>query len=148
MITSQYTVAARLYKHIYKHTYKHIYKHTRLSYLRAGHGEHGACRVPLDAGGAQGCVDENRFFVALATHELHAAVVEADGERGRVGVGVTLQPVVPVHAHDVRSAGVPLHAVEGELGDGVSVAVVEVDLALHCAEDDRAAVGGPLHEGE
>mmetsp|Transcript_15703 Transcript_15703/g.26476 ORF Transcript_15703/g.26476 Transcript_15703/m.26476 type:complete len:254 (+) Transcript_15703:2665-3426(+) len=117
-------------------------------HLRSRHCKHRPARVPLDPRGAQTGDDQHCLLVTLASHQLHTAVVQAQGERGRVRIGIAFQPVVPIHTDDVHVAGASFHAEEGEFCDGISVAVVEMGLALHGAEEDHAAIGGPFHKRE
>ena len=73
------------------------------SELKAGHGQDGAVHVPLALAGLDPGVDADRVVVALVTHQLHAPVVQADGEDRAVGLGKALDPVIPLHADDFAS---------------------------------------------
>mmetsp|Transcript_16165 Transcript_16165/g.40248 ORF Transcript_16165/g.40248 Transcript_16165/m.40248 type:complete len:1228 (-) Transcript_16165:317-4000(-) len=116
--------------------------------LVARHRQHGAVAVPLALAGLDARVDAHRVVVRLVAHELHAPVVQADGQHRAVGLRKAQDAVIPLHAHHLALAHVPLVAVEGHLGHGVAVAVVHVALALRCAEQDEPPVRRPLHQGQ
>mmetsp|Transcript_15803 Transcript_15803/g.28318 ORF Transcript_15803/g.28318 Transcript_15803/m.28318 type:complete len:230 (-) Transcript_15803:438-1127(-) len=116
--------------------------------LVAGGGEDGPRAIPLDPRRLDPGVDADGVVVGLVPHQLHSAVVEADGQNRAVGLHGALKTVVPLHADDLTAAGVALVAVQRDLGHGVAVAVVHVALALGRAEEEQATVRRPLHQGQ
>mmetsp|Transcript_4388 Transcript_4388/g.8108 ORF Transcript_4388/g.8108 Transcript_4388/m.8108 type:complete len:286 (+) Transcript_4388:2857-3714(+) len=128
--------------------------------LGAGHRQHRPGGVPLDARRAEARVNQHHLLVNLVAHELDAPVVQSDGQHRGGLVSAALRGVVarvggggggsraPIDADDVGGALHALEAVEHELGNRVAVAVVDVHLPLHGAEEDEAPVRGPLHQRE
>mmetsp|Transcript_38234 Transcript_38234/g.108061 ORF Transcript_38234/g.108061 Transcript_38234/m.108061 type:complete len:307 (-) Transcript_38234:340-1260(-) len=116
--------------------------------LRASDAEHGAIRVPFDAGNLEAGVNQDGVLIVLAAHELHAPVVHGDRQHRTVRLAIPLQSIVPVHSLNDCRAVESLHAIELKFGDAVAVLVVDVALSLRGAEQDDAAVWAPFHKGQ
>ena len=71
------------------------------SELKTGHCEDGAVHVPLALAWLDAGVDADRVVVALVPHQLHAAIVQADGQNWTVGLSKALDPVIPLHTDNL-----------------------------------------------
>ena len=77
---------------------------TSAAQLESRHRQDGAVHVPLALARLDARVDAHGVVVALVPHELHAAIVQADGQHRAVGLGKALDAIIPLNADNLTGA--------------------------------------------